>query len=417
LQISTFSNFAGLTLDTTTTDTSLTSSALSNNWYYWRVQAYSTTDTSNWSEVRSFSVATSTVGIPALTFPPADTVTNDSFPNFDWTDVAGATQYRLQAGKGNSWLYASSSGNGIRVVNISDIHNTEYIHNASLYSSTRLLVKDTLMLAVTGGGVHITSIANPYTVAHLSTYSRASYDAAVRDTLMYVASQSVGLRVVNIANPSAPTEVAACDSTTYTRALELSGDRAYMLAGGYLKVVDIANPKAPAILGTLPLANALDLAVSGNYVYAASGSTGLQVVDVSNPTAPVLQGACYTSGSFQRLKVRGDYAYVAAYTGGLRVINLANPANPVEFGHYQDDLYPEDVALTGQYACISGSGENARLVDITDPYSPALAADVMSNTYNCDAIAINDSFAAVWMDTVLAPSACPADTFVGDGRH
>lgn len=417
LQISPFSNFASLTVDTIISDTTITSNALVNNWYYWRVKAYSATDSSDWSEVRSFSVATTTVGIPSLTFPPADTVTNDSFPDFDWADVAGATQYQLQAGRGNSWLYASNTGSGIRVVNISDIDHTEYLHNASLYSCTRLLVRDTLMLAVSSGGIYITSVADPYTVRHLSSYGRPSYDAALRDTLMFVASQSQGLRVVNLANPSAPAEVAACDSTAYVRAVELYGGRAYMLSGGYLKVVDISNPAAPAVLGTLPLTNAVDLAVSGNYVYAASQSTGLQVVDVSNPAAPVLQGSCYTAGNFQRLKVKGEYAYVAAVTGGLRVINLANPANPVEFGSYLDEVDAEDVVLTGPYACISGSNGNAKLLDVTNPYLPALAADVQGNTWNCDAIAVNDSFAAIRMDTVLAASACPADTFMGEGRH
>ncbi|MRR29140.1 hypothetical protein EG834_02100, partial [bacterium] len=283
LQISPFSNFASLTYNQATAETTLTSTALPDNWYYWRVKAYSATDSSDWSEVRSFSVATSTVAAPALTFPPADTATNDSFPDFDWEDVAGASQYQLQVGKGNKWLWAADYYNGIHVYNASDPSAIHYIHGASLYNVQRLVLRDSILFACHYNQVYVTKVTNPYTVNHRSSYGCNNNGAAVRDTVLYVASTSRGLRLVNVADPDSVFEIAAIDTTVQVRDVKVAGDRAYMLANGYLKVVDVSNPAAPAILGSLPMANAQSLDVAGNYAYTASGSSGLQVVDVSNP--------------------------------------------------------------------------------------------------------------------------------------
>ena len=409
MQLSPSLNFTTLTLDTVISDTSITSN-LPDNWYYWRVRAYQDSSIySEWSDVRQFSIATTTLATPALLFPPADTATNDSFPDFDWSDVAGASQYRLQVGKGNRWVWAANGYSGVYVLNASDSSAIQHIHTASFNNIHQLVRRDTLLFACRYDQIYISSVANPYTVTQFATFACNNAGAAVQDTILYVGAQNKGLRTVNIANPAAPVEVGRCDTTVTVSDLKVAGDRVYMLAGGYLKVVDVADPAAPAVLGTLPMNNARALDVAGSYVYTASGSTGLQVVDVSNPAAPVLQGSCYTSGNFQKLKVSGGYAYVAAASGGLRVINVSNPANPVEFGSYPDLDYVQDVDLAGHYAYVSDYYDGLALIDVSDPYHPR--CDAVYYMENNETFIVADSFAAVVVDTVVAASACEADTF------
>ncbi|OAD21120.1 LVIVD repeat-containing protein, partial [Candidatus Thiomargarita nelsonii] len=59
-----------------------------------------------------------------------------------------------------------------------------------------------------------------------------------------------------------------------------------------------------------------DVAVAGNYAYAATGR-GLAIVDISTPTAPTLAGSYDTSGSALGVAVDGNYAYVADGSSGL----------------------------------------------------------------------------------------------------
>ncbi|MDO8969188.1 MAG: LamG-like jellyroll fold domain-containing protein, partial [Saprospiraceae bacterium] len=225
LQISPFSNFSLLTYNQTTADTFLTTSALPNNWYFWRVKAYSATDSSEWSEVRSFSVATSTVGIPALTFPPADTVTNDSFPDFDWADVAGATQYELQVGKGNRWAYLANSSSGLEIYNISDTAN---VYQISPYSGSgiwcnKMTLQDTLLPISCYSTVKLYNVADPRNPVLRSTVTVNNYCVLTKGTYLYIGDQNYGLWVYDISNPASPALAARFDTTNRVRDLAISG--------------------------------------------------------------------------------------------------------------------------------------------------------------------------------------------------
>ncbi len=416
LQISPFTNFSSLTYNQTTTDTFITSSALPDNWYYWRVKAYSATDSSEWSEVRQFSVATTTVGIPTLIFPPADTVTNDSFPNFDWSDVAGATQYQLQVARGTRWLYAADYYNGIYTFNASDSSAVTQASRAGLGYVQRLLVEGKYLYAnYNNSTVYIYDISDPYNLAPVSNFAISHYSVAVKDTFLFVASSSYGLRVMNIANPALPMAVASCDSPSSVHDVKVRGSHAYMLSGGYLKVVDISNPLNPVITGTVPEANGVVLDVDSVHAYVASNSYGLQVVDISNPAAPVNQGSVDPSGSCRRVKVSGQYAYVAG-DGGMRVISVANPSNPVVFGTYIGSSDFSDIDLVGHDAYLADNSSTVSIVSVADPYNPVLKGYANTSNFNY-AVAAKDTFMAITNDSVVTASDCAADSFDGDGRY
>src|SRR5687767_9902639 len=70
----------------------------------------------------------------------------------------------------------------------------------------------------------------------------------------------------------------------------------------------------PRLLGSWPgyqRDDILDLVVSGNYAFAASGQTGLQVFDISTREKPRLVGQCSLGGYALALTLSGNYAYVA----------------------------------------------------------------------------------------------------------
>ena len=72
-----------------------------NTKYYWHVRSFNTAgDYSVWSAARSFREA---ILPPDLSSPISGITVGDRKPVFDWTDVTGATNYKLQVSTNNSF--------------------------------------------------------------------------------------------------------------------------------------------------------------------------------------------------------------------------------------------------------------------------------------------------------------------------
>jgi len=422
LQISPFSSFASLTLDTTTSDTFLTSSALPNNWYYWRVKAYNATDSSEWSEVRSFSVATSTVGIPTLNFPPADTSTNDSFPNYDWSDVTGATQYELQVGRGYRWILASYYYGYVQSYNVSDPAQPEYCGSGNGGNATDVGIKDTFALVASNQSIYVVNIADPSSLKYQTWTSIGTGQLngiVLRDTLAYVADWSYGLRIVNVKDPFAMTVVGSYDSPGSPRGLALNGNYVYLAdANAGLTVIDVSDPANPVLAGQLDTpGDAQAVAVSGNYAYVADNTGGMRVINISNPSSPVEAGS-FASSNAVGVTISGNLAYLADGAYGLRIISVANPASPIEFGHHDSTGFNNDyrkVLLDDTLAYVADYNAGLWVINVKDPYQPRTVSRYNNQYYR--ALALLDSFAPVKIDSVVTASQCEPDTFLPDGIY
>jgi hypothetical protein len=71
--------------------------ALANNTtYYWRVNATNSGGTGDWSQIWDFKTIMSAPPAPTLIFPTNGATNVILTPTMDWSDVSGATSYRLQ---------------------------------------------------------------------------------------------------------------------------------------------------------------------------------------------------------------------------------------------------------------------------------------------------------------------------------
>ena len=116
--------------------------------------------------------------------------------------------------------------------------------------------------------------------------------------------------------------------------------------------------------------NVLNVVVSGNYAYIATGRTGLRVVNISDPANPYETGFYDTPGHACGVAVSGNFAYVTdGYEGGLRIIDISNPANPYETGYYEMPGFVNGVVVSGDFAFIA-HGDGLRVIDISNPANP-----------------------------------------------
>jgi hypothetical protein len=151
------------------------------------------------------------------------------------------------------------------------------------------------------GGLQVVDISNP-AIPQVSGYqSSTNYTWTAGITIFggiaYVADQGAGLEVFNLANQTMPTLLSSTNvggsAEDVVFQASTNGAFAYLTTGSSLQVVDVSNPLSPVLRGQTSIGNTYSIAISGNYVYAAtaSGSADLKVIDVSNPDSPTVVGS------------------------------------------------------------------------------------------------------------------------------
>jgi hypothetical protein len=101
LQLSTSSSFATTIVnDSTLTDTSYVTSALSNCvTYYWRIQSKNAAGISSWSTGWSFKITPATPAVPSLTLPADNAVNVPLSTTLSWSGDVCSYRYHLQVAK------------------------------------------------------------------------------------------------------------------------------------------------------------------------------------------------------------------------------------------------------------------------------------------------------------------------------
>jgi len=155
----------------------------------------------------------------------------------------------------------------------------------------------------------------------------------------------------------------------------IDGNRAY-LARDYhgLIIYDITDPINTTELGSTTGGAAHDIAISGNYAFAAGGDVScgiLSVYDVSNPYDPTYLG--YLGGFHMGfgITISDSYAYIADHTAGLKVVGISNPAMPFIVSTLQT-TDARDVAYSDGYIYLADETAGLKVIDVSDPHNPTI---------------------------------------------
>jgi hypothetical protein len=229
--------------------------------------------------------------------------------------------------------------------------------------------------------VDVTTAASPALTDFWNTPG-ASGGVASNGSFAFVASGGLGFQTVDLALPSNPS-VAGTQASYALTDLALRGQYVYAAstAGARLQIYNVATPSSPSLVsgGNLTVTGATGVALSGPYAFVTAGSNGLKVVDVSNVASPVQVGSApVISGTLSRIAVKGDYAYVAGSTG-IQVYDISDPTAPFGMGFFDTQGVGgmHDVVLKGHYAyAVEGAyfqPNNLWIIDVSNPSLPALA--------------------------------------------
>lgn len=154
-------------------------------------------------------------------------------------------------------------------------------------------------------------------------------------------------------------------------------------------------------LGSLETSFAIDDAcISGTWVFAAAGPSGLAVFDIADPESPVLVGMWDTPSYARAISVVGSLGYVAGHTDGLWVFDLSNPTQPTPLGVFDAIEFARDVWAQGTIVYIADpSTDELIVVDAADPNAPTLLSRTPCAANPFD-LSVSDSLAAVLCESI-----------------
>jgi hypothetical protein len=217
----------------------------------------------------------------------------------------------------------------------------------------------------------IYDLANPTHPVFLGGYTNSNMALqAVSGDRAFVLGYYEGLRMFDTSDPTRPLSAGFTNCGPYCQAVAVSGDHAYVVGEFHdygssqtflLQSFDVSAPANPRLVERIPASNPngpgggwYAIAVSGRYAYMGGGDQtfGLQIYDLANPAQLSFVGNVTTRVRGERMAVSGNFVYLAS--GLLEMYDVSNPANPCLVGQIlPSPWYVRDVAVSGNYVYLA----------------------------------------------------------------
>lgn len=228
------------------------------------------------------------------------------------------------------------------VVNVSDPANPQFVSRYKQGENVFdvQLSGNRAFVAHGVDGMHVVDISNPA----MPTQFLASFGVnpgtgglgatAVTSSgdFIYVVYQGDGLfaldtRILDTWNSSIPLFTGPGYNTSGEGSgVAASGNYAYVASWqAGLQIIDVANKESMQLVGSLRSDNwnVDDVAISGDYAILSVDREGLVVVDVNDPRTPRVSATVSQIGAVLDVEVSGNLLYVASGAAGLRIFELS----------------------------------------------------------------------------------------------
>jgi len=159
------------------------------------------------------------------------------------------------------------------------------------------------------------------------------------------------------------------------------GPLAYVGTDDGIQLLDMSQSDRPRLIGeTADGSLANDLALEGDYLYAAGGAKGLLIYRLDNTGLPVFIKDLPLPGVATALAAEAGLVYLVLQRGGMFIIDVNDPSSPRVLTHLQHP-YPlnqfslaSDILLFHGMAYIADGPNGLLLVDVADPRKPTIKA-------------------------------------------
>jgi len=154
--------------------------------------------------------------------------------------------------------------------------------------------------------------------------------------------------------------------------IELSGDYLFAAAGNTgLVIFDRTDPENLVLIAELGLGDeVVCVDIQGDFAYIGGKTFGLHIVDITSPSAPSLVGSLMVTGGISDIIVEGDYAYLLRGLGGFRIVDISTPGAPSFRGSYTSTTYLRQGEKIGDYVLVAAEIAGVTVLDVSDPDAP-----------------------------------------------
>ncbi len=253
-----------------------------------------------------------------------------------------------------NYAYIADVENGLVILDVSYPSSPYLATTEPTHGSARtVMATGNYVLAGTDAGIDIYDVTDPYHPYYMTFYSSEGVVNSIEIyNNMAIVSTSTGVEVLDLRDYQSIHMIARF--TIASRHTHTVNDTIY-IASDDIRRIDITTIDSPIFLDRIYTDGyAMDVIVSGNYIYVADGYKGIKIFDRSNPDSIILLSRLDTQGEARDIELVNTidrrFLVVADLDGGLRVIDVTNPASPVEV---------DQVDIPG----------NAHAVDYSDGYA------------------------------------------------
>jgi hypothetical protein len=189
------------------------------------------------------------------------------------------------------------------------------------------------------------------------------------------------LSAVNVSDPNnmsvsgAVAVLAPANGIAYSSTL--SGNTAYVSYGYHVRAIDITSPSAMTELGSISISDTAvvkKVVVKDNIIFAATRYGGLRPINFEDPANPAFLTTVIEDRT-NDVAISGNYIYAATANNGIGIVNVATANSPTLIGYAtgstDNSRYGEGVAAFGNTMVQSTWGA-LYFYDISSPESPTL---------------------------------------------
>jgi hypothetical protein len=237
------------------------------------------------------------------------------------------------------------------------------------------LVATVLCPATSSGQTCVDYTQYPHWIAQSETPVFAK-DVVVEGDFTYLAIGTGGIMIFDVSDPTHPFEVSHLVGATQpgwsaqANYLELDRDHLFISDGYFHKihVVNVEDPYHPFVVTDIATPSHNEgLALYGDFLYLATGSTGVEVYSIADPVNPVhvrtVSGTWLTN-----VKVINNLLITTSLPGRSSIYSLADPGHPILQDQFDSPDEMETWGLTslGDLVYVSGF-LNTWILDISVP--------------------------------------------------
>ena len=304
-------------------------------------------------------------------------------------DTEGFSNGLIQFG---SFVYIADGSNGMQIVDVGNPFNPiprgKYPTAASAHEIW-VANDSTALVAADSAGLYAIKITDPYYPSLIDLigfqsifpgFSARAYSVIKVDTVAYVSTGHGGMFTVDMRNPSNMQILGRWTDTVPVdvRHTWISGTSAYLACGedGFYGPIDVSNPVSPGPLPFLPLDTegvTLDIVVSQDTAYICDGSNGQLMLNVNINNPPTLLDSIDSADKSYDVTISGNYVYTATGKTGLKVFNFNFETNRPDslhlnvVGTYDTPGEARGIAKQGNFAYVADGSQGLLGLDASDP--------------------------------------------------